>query len=88
MYWYWNKEKRDLTNFLNCSLAYKVGTVIEAIVPWADKKIMAGIDSERAINLPVKGQLEYNRMQDVEYVQLTFKPTISKKVIFISKIIY
>ena len=53
---------------------------MEAIVPWAEKKVLAGIDSERTFNLPIKGHLEYNRKNVDKYLKLTVTPTLSKKV--------
>ena len=53
---------------------------MEAIVPWTEKKILAGIDSERTFNLPIKAHFEYNRKNVDKYLRLTVAPTLSKKV--------
>lgn len=72
-------KKVDFDVELTQKFVTKATTMLRAIVPWSKHSIMTGMDSEKQINLPIKGRFEYSRQEVDKYVKLTVTPTVGKK---------
>ena len=44
----------------------KVTSMLKAYVPWVNKTLTAGLDTEKSINLPIKANFHFERPEELQ----------------------
>merc|ERR1711976_186510 len=73
-------KKIDLDVEVKHKFVTKATTILRALVPWTQRAVATGIDSERQVNLPIKARLEVSRKEVDKYVKFTVTPTQSTQI--------
>lgn len=72
-------QKVEAKMELKYKFVSKATTTLRLLTPWSEKELIAGIDSERQINIPISVNVEYDRSQQAKQMSVTVQPTVQSK---------